>query len=62
MIRAGWSAKALQQVLGHRSVAFSLTVYGHLFDDDLDALADALETARGTSEVREFPPGSEKGL
>lgn len=44
MIAAGGSAKTLQTVLGHRSAAFSLTVYGHLFDADLDALADRLDT------------------
>ncbi len=43
MIGAGWTAKAVQQVLGHRSVAFTLTVYGHLFDSDLDALAARLD-------------------
>jgi hypothetical protein len=30
-------------VLGHRSAAFSLTVYANLFDADLDALADRLD-------------------
>ncbi len=44
MIQAGASPKTLQTVLGHRSAAFSLTVYGHLFDADLDALADKLDT------------------
>jgi len=24
--------------MGHRSAAFTLTVYGHLFEDDLDDL------------------------
>ena len=43
MIQAGASAKTLQTVLGHRSASFSLTVYGHLFDADLDALADRLD-------------------
>jgi integrase len=53
MIRAGWPAKAVQQVLGHASASFTLTVYGHLFDDDLDELAAALDgTSRGTSAVR----------
>ena len=33
MIGAGWQAKAVQQTLGHSSVAFTLTVYGHLFDE-----------------------------
>jgi integrase len=32
MIGAGASPKAVQAVLGHRSAAFTLTVYGHLFD------------------------------
>ena len=45
MIAAGASLKALQSVLGHGSAAFSLTVYGHLFDDDLDALARGLDEA-----------------
>jgi integrase len=47
MIASGWSAKAVQQILGHGSAAFTLTVYGHLFDDDLDALADALDGSFG---------------
>jgi integrase len=47
MIAAGWSPKAVQKALGHASAAFTLTVYGHLFDDDWDALA-----ARLTSTVR----------
>ncbi len=50
MISAGWSPKAVQQVLGHASVAFTLSVYGHLFKDDLDALGDALDGfSRGLS-------------
>jgi integrase len=44
IISVGGSHKTLQTVLGHRSAAFSLTVYGHLFDADLDALADRLDT------------------
>jgi hypothetical protein len=30
-------------ILGHGSAAFTLTVYGHLFDTDLDDLADRLD-------------------
>jgi integrase len=33
----------VQSVLGHRSAAFTLTVYGHLFDADLDDLAAKLD-------------------
>jgi integrase len=43
MISAGASPKAVQQVMGHRSVAFTLTVYGHLLDADLDDLAERLD-------------------
>lgn len=43
MIGAGASPKAVQAVLGHRSAAFTLTVYGHLFDADLDDLAGRLD-------------------
>jgi hypothetical protein len=47
MISAGATPKAIQTVMGHASAAFSLTVYGHLFDDDLDALAERMDTRNG---------------
>jgi hypothetical protein len=31
--------------MGHGSAAFALTVCGHLFDADVDALADALDVS-----------------
>jgi len=43
MIRSGASPKAVQVVLGHASAAFTLTVYGHIFEADLDAVAEGLE-------------------
>lgn len=43
MISAGASPKAVQTIMGHRSAAFTLTVYGHLFDEDLDALAKRID-------------------
>jgi integrase len=43
MIASGWSPKAVQQVMGHRSVAFTLDTYGHLFETDLDDLAIRLD-------------------
>lgn len=49
MIAAGASPKAVQMVLGHRSAAFTLTVYGHLFDADLDDLATRLDGETGTA-------------
>ncbi len=44
MIQAGASPKAVQQILGHRSAGFTLSVYGHLFDADLDDLAARLDS------------------
>jgi site-specific recombinase XerD len=49
MIEAGASPKAVQTILGHRSAAFTLTVYCHLFDADLDDLAARLESPAGPS-------------
>ena len=43
MIGRGWPAKAVQKALSHKNAAFTLTVYAHLFEDDLDALADTLD-------------------
>ena len=45
MIQAGGSPKAVQSILGHRSAAFTLSVYGHLFDADLDDLAARLDSS-----------------
>jgi hypothetical protein len=63
MIRAKWPPKAVQQVLGHASAAFTLSIYGHLFDDDLDELANALErTSRGTGAVQAIATWAELRL
>ena len=53
MIGAKWQAIDVQRALGPRSGGFTLSVYGHLFDEHLDELASALDgTARGTSAVQ----------
>ncbi len=41
-ISAGANVKAVQRMLGHASAAMTLDVYADLFDDDLDAVGDAL--------------------
>ena len=41
-ISAGANVKAVQRMLGHASAAMTLDVYSDLFDDDLDAVAAAL--------------------
>ena len=45
LIRCGASPKAVQTVLGHASAAFTLTVYGHVFETDLDDVAARLEAS-----------------
>jgi integrase len=45
LIRGGASPAAVQRILGHRSAAFTLTVYGHIFETDLDAVAENLDRA-----------------
>lgn len=43
-ISAGANVKAVQKMLGHASAAMTLDTYADLFDDDLDAVADGLQT------------------
>ncbi|HPX36509.1 MAG TPA: tyrosine-type recombinase/integrase [Mycobacterium sp.] len=42
-IRAGGNVKVLQKLLGHKTATQTLDRYGHLFPDDLDAVAEALD-------------------
>jgi integrase len=47
MIQSGASPTAVQRILGHRSAAFTLTVYGHIFDAaDLDQVAENIDHRR----------------
>jgi integrase len=50
-VSAGANVKALQRILGHASAAMTLDTYADLFDDDLDAVGDALDDARNASNV-----------
>ncbi len=45
-ISSGANVKAVQRMLGHASAAMTLDTYADLFDDDLNAVADALDQAR----------------
>ena len=47
LIASGANIKAVQSQLGHKSATTTLDRYGHLFSDDLDRLAEALDRARG---------------
>jgi integrase len=53
-IAAGADVKVVQQMLGHKSATMTLDLYGHLFDDRLDEVADALDkAARASAPMRE---------
>lgn len=45
LISRGAHPKAVQEHLGHSSIQVTMDRYGHLFPDDRDRLADALESA-----------------
>jgi len=42
-IQAGANIKVLQRLMGHKTATLTLDRYGHLFPDDLDAVANALD-------------------
>jgi integrase len=50
-ISSGANVKAVQRMLGHKSAAMTLDVYADLFDEDLGAVADALDRARSQAVV-----------
>lgn len=50
-ISAGANVKAVQRMLGHKSAAMTLDTYADLFDDDLDAVATALDNAFSQTDV-----------
>jgi len=45
-ISAGANVKAVQRMLGHKSATMTLDVYGGLFEDDLDGVAERIDAAR----------------
>jgi len=59
-ISAGANVKAVQQMLGHRSAAMTLDVYADLFEDDLDAVAVALNGGAVSALVGELWSEDEK--
>jgi integrase len=51
-IASGADVKVVQQMLGHKSATMTLDLYGHLFPDRLDVVADALDAARTAALAR----------
>ena len=45
-IASGADVKVVQQMLGHGSATMTLDTYGHLFENRLDEVADAMDAAR----------------
>lgn len=55
-ISAGANVKVVQRMLGHATAAMTLDLYGHLLDDDLSGVADALGKAiRSTAVSLRYP-------
>jgi integrase len=50
-VSAGANVKSVQRMLGHASAAMTLDVYSGLFDDDLDGVADRMDSLPGVSEM-----------
>lgn len=50
-ISAGANPKAVQRMLGHASAAMTLDTYADLFEDDLDAVSDRLDSMRSKAIV-----------
>lgn len=55
-IASGANVKVVQQMLGHKSATMTLDLYGHLFEDQLDEVADALDLARTAAGVSQVCP------
>lgn len=58
-IASGADVKVVQQMLGHKSATMTLDLYGHLFPDRLDEVADALDTAARAARVAPALPGGQ---
>ena len=50
-VAAGAKVKSVQAMLGHALAAMTVDVYAGLFDDDLDGVADRMDSLQGVSEM-----------
>ncbi|WP_416382012.1 tyrosine-type recombinase/integrase [Nocardia cyriacigeorgica] len=48
-ISAGANIKVVQRMLGHKTATLTLDLYGHLFPDDLDAVAVGMDAGARTA-------------
>jgi integrase len=54
-IASGANVKVVQQMLGHKSATMTLDLYGHLFADQLDEVADRLDAAARSAVAQLLP-------
>ncbi|WEV59717.1 site-specific integrase [Bifidobacterium sp. ESL0728] len=52
MVHSGANVKAVQRQLGHASASMTLDVYADLFDDDLDAVGEAMNSILLRNELK----------
>ena len=55
-IAAGADVKVVQTMLGHASATMTLDLYGHLYSDRLDEIADRMGAARTVVRTSRGPP------
>lgn len=58
-VQSGANVKVVQRMLGHASAAMTLDVYADLFDEDFDALIEAVNSVAGT---QNGTSGTQNGL
>jgi site-specific recombinase XerD len=55
-ISAGASIKVVQKMLGHKSATLTLDRYGHLYQDDLQNVADRLDPLHASAKCAQNVP------
>ena len=60
-VSSGANVKAVQRRLGHSSAAMTLDIYADLFDEELDAVADALDAVVSQLDVAKVLPRAASG-
>lgn len=61
-IAAGANVKVVQTMLGHKSATMTLDLYGHLFEDQLDEVADAMSSARASADFLRTQPAGVRSI
>jgi integrase len=61
LIQSGANVKTLQRQLGHKTATMTLDQYGHLFDDDLDDVADKMDDIIADGRAHDVPNSPELG-